>query len=30
MVFFVAYDDELVRRDGRWMFQRRTVGSGTP
>ena len=30
MVFFVAYDDELVRQDGRWMFQRRTVGSGTP
>lgn len=30
MVFFVAYDDTLVRRDGRWLFQRRSVGSGAP
>jgi uncharacterized protein (TIGR02246 family) len=30
MVFFVAYEDSLVRRDGRWFFQRRTVGSGAP
>jgi uncharacterized protein (TIGR02246 family) len=30
MVFFVAYDDQLVRRDGRWMFQRRIIGSGAP
>ena len=28
MVFFVWYQDELVREDGRWLFQRRTVGSG--
>jgi len=30
MVFFVAYDDVLVRRDGRWLFQRRAIGSGAP
>lgn len=30
MVFFVAYDDTLVRRNGRWMFQRRMIGSGAP
>lgn len=30
MVFFVAYDDVLVRRAGRWQFQRRIIGSGTP
>jgi uncharacterized protein (TIGR02246 family) len=30
MVFFVAYDDQFVRRDGRWLFQRRVVGSGAP
>jgi len=30
MVFFVAYDDQLVRRDGRWLFQRRAIGSGAP
>lgn len=28
MVFFVWYQDELVREDGRWLFQRRAVGSG--
>lgn len=30
MVFFVAYDDVLVRKAGRWQFQRRTIGSGAP
>jgi len=30
MVFFVSYDDVLVRRAGRWLFQRRTLGSGAP
>jgi hypothetical protein len=30
MVFFVAYDDMLVRRNGRWLFQRRVLGSGAP
>lgn len=30
MVFFVSYQDTLVRRDGRWLFQRRVVGSGAP
>jgi uncharacterized protein (TIGR02246 family) len=30
MLFFVAYDDTLVRRNGRWMFQRRVLGSGAP
>ena len=30
MVFFVAYNDQLVRRGGRWLFQRRAVGSGAP
>ncbi len=30
MVFFVAYDDQLLRRDGRWLFQRRAIGSGAP
>lgn len=28
MVFFVTYQDTLVRQDGRWLFQRRVVGSG--
>lgn len=28
LVFFVWYQDELVRHDGRWLFQRRVVGSG--
>jgi len=27
LVFFVVYEDELVRVDGRWLFQRRVVGS---
>lgn len=30
MVFFVAYDDELVRTGGRWLFKRRVIGSGAP
>ncbi|HWL63716.1 MAG TPA: nuclear transport factor 2 family protein [Steroidobacteraceae bacterium] len=30
MVFFVSYEDWLVKRDGRWLFQRRVTGSGTP
>jgi len=30
MVFFVAYDDQLVRREGHWMFRRRAAASGTP
>lgn len=30
MVFFVAYDDVLVRRDGKWLFQRRAIGSSAP
>ena len=30
MVFFVAYQDELVRRDGQWLFQRRVIGSSGP
>jgi uncharacterized protein (TIGR02246 family) len=30
LVFFVAYDDQLVRRAGRWQFQRRMIGSGAP
>src|SRR5690606_37562156 len=28
LVFFVWYQDELVRGEGRWKFQRRVVGSG--
>ncbi len=28
LVFFVWYQDELVREDGRWKFLRRVVGSG--
>jgi uncharacterized protein (TIGR02246 family) len=27
MVFFVAYQDTLVRREGRWLFLRRVTGS---
>lgn len=27
MVFFVTYQDQMVRRDGRWLFQRRVIGS---
>jgi uncharacterized protein (TIGR02246 family) len=30
MVFFVAYDDVLVRREGRWLFQKRVISSGAP
>lgn len=30
MVFFVSYQDTLARRDGRWQFLRRVVGSGAP
>jgi uncharacterized protein (TIGR02246 family) len=30
MVFFVSYEDTLVRRDGRWLFQQRVVKSGIP
>jgi uncharacterized protein (TIGR02246 family) len=30
MVFFVAYDDEFVRIGGKWLFKRRTIGSGSP
>jgi hypothetical protein len=30
MVFFVSYQDTLVRRNGRWLFQRRVTGSGAP
>lgn len=30
MVFFVTYQDELVRQDGRWLFKRRLIGSGPP
>lgn len=29
LVFFTAYDDTLVRRNGRWLFQRRAMG-GAP
>jgi uncharacterized protein (TIGR02246 family) len=30
MVFFVSYDDQFVRHDGRWLFQKRVLGSGPP
>jgi uncharacterized protein (TIGR02246 family) len=30
MVFFALYDDVLVRRGGRWLFQQRTVRSAMP
>jgi hypothetical protein len=30
MVFFVSYQDTLVRRNGRWLFLRRVTGSGAP
>jgi uncharacterized protein (TIGR02246 family) len=30
MVFFVTYEDALVRREGRWMFQQRVVKGGIP
>jgi hypothetical protein len=29
LVFFTAYDDMLVRKNGRWLFQRRAMG-GAP
>jgi len=30
MVFFVSYQDTLVRQDGRWLFHKRVVGSSAP
>lgn len=30
MVFFVTYDDQFVRRDGKWLFLKRVIGSGAP
>ena len=30
MVFFVSYQDTLVRQDERWLFRKRVVGSGAP
>jgi len=30
MVFFVSYEDTLIRREGRWLFQQRVVRSGIP
>jgi hypothetical protein len=30
MVFFVTYDDQFVRQDGKWLFQKRVIGSGPP
>lgn len=30
MVFFVSYQDEFARQDGRWLFTRRIIGSGPP
>lgn len=30
LVFFVWYRDALVREAGRWVFQRREIGSGPP
>jgi uncharacterized protein (TIGR02246 family) len=30
MVFFVVYQDEMIRKDGRWLFQRRAISSGAP
>ena len=30
MVFFVSYEDTLVRRDGRWLFQQRVIKGGIP
>jgi hypothetical protein len=29
MVFFVTYDDVLVRRNGRWLFQQRVLNATT-
>jgi uncharacterized protein (TIGR02246 family) len=30
MVFFVSYEDALVRREGRWLFQQRVIKGGIP
>ena len=30
MVFFVTYDDVLVRRNGRWLFQQRVLNASAP
>jgi uncharacterized protein (TIGR02246 family) len=30
MVFFVSYEDTLVRREGQWLFQQRVVKGGIP
>jgi uncharacterized protein (TIGR02246 family) len=30
LVFFTGYQDTLVRQDGRWLFQKRVVGSAAP
>jgi uncharacterized protein (TIGR02246 family) len=30
LVFFVGYQDTLVRQDGKWLFQKRVVGSAAP
>jgi len=30
MVFFVTYEDTLVRRDGHWLFQQRVLKGGIP
>lgn len=30
MVFFVTYDDQFVRREGRWLFLKRVISSGPP
>ena len=30
MVFFVTYDDQFVRQNGRWLFQKRVIRSGPP
>lgn len=30
MVFFVTYEDTLVRKEGRWLFQERVIKGGIP
>ncbi|HTV78785.1 MAG TPA: nuclear transport factor 2 family protein [Steroidobacteraceae bacterium] len=30
IVFFVTYDDTLIRREGRWVFMSRTIHGGIP
>jgi hypothetical protein len=30
IVFFVLYEDKLVRHDGHWLFARRDIHSGIP